>query len=133
MNRLNNKGQALVIFIVFLPLFIMLGTLIVDISNSKYEKRRLDEVNKMAIKYALSHTDSDINTNITDIIEKNIINIKDYDVHIDDENNKITLIIKKEIPGFFGKIIGKDIYKIESNYTGYIENDKVIIKEGDES
>ena len=130
MNRLGNKGQALVIFIVFIPMFIMLGTLIVDQSISKYEKRHLDEVNKMAIKYALNHTESDIDNSIKDIIEKNITDIKDYDVYIDSENNKITLTIKKEIPGFFGKIIGKDIYKIESIYTGYLESDKVIIEKG---
>lgn len=130
MNKLGNKGQALVIFVVFIPMLIMLGTFIVDQSISKYEKRHIDEVNKMAIKYALNHTDSNMDNDIKDIIEKNANDINDYNINIDDENNKITLTIKKEIPGFFGKIIGKDIYKIESIYTGYIENNKVIIEKG---
>ena len=131
MNRLSNKGQALVIFIVFVPMFIMLGTLIVDVSYSKYEKRHIDEVNKMLVRYTLIHIDENVNDNIDYMINKNINDIEDYDLEVDNDNKTVTLSIKKNITGFFGKIIGKEIYKINSSYIGNIEDEKITIKEGD--
>ena len=131
MYKLSNKGQAFVIFIIFIPMFIMIGILVVDISNSKYEKRRLDEVNKMTIKKSLSNINSASESEILDLFNKNNLEIDSYNISVDEENNVIKVTINKKIKGVFGKIINKDIYDIKSSYVGYIENNKVIINRGD--
>ena len=38
MSRLNNKGQSLAIFVIFVPVFIMMGTYVVDVSFAKYKE-----------------------------------------------------------------------------------------------
>ena len=53
MSRLNNKGQSLAIFVIFVPVFIMMGTYVVDVSFAKYNERRLDNLNKQVINYGL--------------------------------------------------------------------------------
>ena len=131
MYKLSNKGQAFVIFIIFIPMFIMIGILVVDISNSKYEKRRLDEVNKMTIKKSLSNINSTSESEILDLFNKNNLEIDSYNISVDEENNVIKVTINKKIKGVFGKIINKDMYDIKSSYVGYIENNKVIINRGD--
>ena len=45
MNRLNSKGQSLAIFVIFVPVFIMIGTLVVDVSFARYNVRKLDNIN----------------------------------------------------------------------------------------
>lgn len=129
MNRLSNKGQALVILVVFIPLFIMFGTIIVDVTYSKYEKRHVDEVNKMVLKYAINHNDENTESYVSNLINQNIKDVEGYDFNINSETGESTLTIRKNVSGFFGKIIGKDIYKINSSYTGVIEDEKVVIKE----
>ena len=38
MFRLNNRGQSLVMFVVIIPIFLLIITLIYDVGNAIYEK-----------------------------------------------------------------------------------------------
>lgn len=128
MSRLSNKGQSLALFIVFVFFIILLGTYVIDISYAKYNKKRLDEITKMIIKYGLSNIEEDPFNDMVDLIYQNDSEIDNYNIQIDRENKIIKMSIDKSSPGLFGKITKKDIYNEKSSYQGYIKNEKMIIE-----
>lgn len=128
---MNNKGQSLAIFIIFVPVFIMIGVFVIDVYNAKLESRKLDDINKMVIKYGLDHIEEDPYDDMVNLIYKNDDEIDDYKIEINTEEQTIKIVIKKTTNGFFGRIIGKEIFTEESNYYGYIKNDKKIIEKGE--
>ena len=130
MNKLDNKGQSLVIFIVFIPLIIIMGTFIVDLGFAKYNEMKLNNINKMVIKYGLKHIDEDPYTSMVDLIYKNDSDIDNYTVTINPDEKIIKVSIDKATKGFFGTIIKKDIYVEKSTYIGKIIEDKIIIEKG---
>lgn len=131
MNRLNSKGQSLAIFVIFVPVFIMIGTLVVDVSFARYNARRLDNINKLVINYGLEHIESDPYDTMVDLIYKNDSEVDDYEIKINLEEKKINVNISKSTKGFFGSIVGKEIYKEKSSFIGYIKDDKKIIERDD--
>lgn len=130
MNKLNSKGQSLAIFVIFVPVFIMIGTLVVDVSFAKYNARKLDNITKMVVNYGLNHINDEPYNNMVDLIYQND-EVDSYTIDIDQENAKIRVSITKATKGFFGSIVGKDIYKEKSSYVGYMNNDKKIIERDD--
>lgn len=54
---LNNKGQTLVIFVIFIPLFIGMWHLIFDIGNVIYEHSEVEKYNKIIIVMGLDNMD----------------------------------------------------------------------------
>lgn len=128
MNRENESGQTLSLFVLLLPLLIMIGAFLIDISYAKYNKRKLDSINKIAITYGLSNINSDPKDNIINLIKENDKDIKEYNVDIDVEEKSIKISLVKESNSFFGKILKKDLFKEESKYLGYIKDDKFIIE-----
>lgn len=131
MNRLNSKGQSLAIFVIFVPVFIMIGTLVVEVSFARYNARRLDNINKLVINYGLDHIESDPYDTMVDLIYKNDSEVDDYEIKINLEEKKINVNISKSTKGFFGSIVGKEIYKEKSSFIGYIKDDKKIIERDD--
>lgn len=131
MNRLNSKGQSLSIFVIFVPVFIMIGTLVVDVSFARYNVRKLDNINKLVINYGLEHIESDPYDTMVDLIYKNDSEVDDYEIKINLEEKKINVNISKSTKGFFGSIVGKEIYKEKSSFIGYIKDDKKIIEKDD--
>ena len=131
MNRLNSKGQSLAIFVIFVPVFIMIGTLVVDVSFARYNARKLDNINKLVINYGLEHIESDPYDTMVDLIYKNDSEVDDYEIKINLEEKKMNVNISKSTKGFFGSIVGKEIYKEKSSFIGYIKDDKKIIEKDD--
>ena len=132
MNKLDNKGQSLVIFVIFIPLFIMIGTFIIDIGFAKYNERKLNSISKEVITYGMKHISDDPRSEMENLIKKNDDEITYYEIDIDTDNNKIKLIINKDSKGIFGKIIGKELYKIRCCYIGFIEDENIVIEKSDE-
>ena len=128
MSRLNNKGQSLAIFVIFVPVFIMLGTYVVDVSFAKYNERRLDNLNKQVINYGLKHIDEEPYDNMVDLIYQNDSDIDFYEININNEPKEISVTLSKSTKGFFGSIVGKEIYNEKSSLKGYIKDDKKIIE-----
>lgn len=129
MSRLSNKGQSLAIFIVFIPLFIMMGTFVVDMAYARYNSNKLNETNKMVIRYGLKHIEENPFDDMVHLIYQNDSEIDNYDIKIDVLNKTVSVSIDKASRGFFGSLIGKDIYKEKSSYIGYIKDEKIIIDE----
>ena len=128
MNKLNNKGQSLAIFVIFVPVFIMMGTFVVDVSFAKYNERRLDNLNKQVINYGLKHIDEEPYDNMVDLIYQNDSDIDSYEININNETKEISVTLSKSTKGFFGSIVGKEIYNEKSYLKGYIKDDKKIIE-----
>ena len=129
MSRLSNKGKSLAIFIVFIPLFIMMGTFVVDMAYARYNANRLNETNKMIVRYGLKHIEENPFDDMVHLIYQNDSEIDNYDIKIDVLNKTVSVSIDKASRGFFGSLIGKDIYKEKSSYIGYIKDEKIIIDE----
>lgn len=129
MNRLNNKGQTLALFIAFIPFFIMIGTFVIDVGYAKYNGNRLNEVTKMVVRYGLEHIDRDPYEEMVDLIYKNDEDIDNYKIDIDVENKIVSVSLDKATKGFFGSIVGKKIYKEKSSYKGFFKDERIIIEE----
>lgn len=131
MNKLNEKGQSLALFVIFLPVIMMIGTLVIDIGLANYNKHKLDEISKSVLDYGLNNIDNDPYSNMVDLIYQNDSDIDSYGIDMDLDNRKIKLVIKKATKGVFGSIIGKEIYKEESSYVGYFKEENIVIERDD--
>ncbi len=121
---MNNKGQSLVIFIIFLPLIFLLIAIIYDLGSLELKKQKNINEIKSAITYGLNNIDdNDINQKINTILEKNISAQKKVTIN----NNIITINAYLKEKSIFPNIL-KDDYQINLNYKGYIENGKIIIE-----
>ena len=55
MLKINNKGQSLVMFVLIIPIFLLILTLVYDVGNAIYEKDRLSNTNYLTIEYGLNN------------------------------------------------------------------------------
>lgn len=109
----NNHGQVLVIFVILLPLLIMFSFYVVDTSYMAYHKNRLDNINAIICDYAITHE----NVNEDDIgklLRKNDKNAVIKKIELKD---KVNIDLEVEVPSLFGRIIGKNSYKIKSSIS----------------
>ena len=117
---MNNKGQTLVVFIIFIPVIILLMAFIVDTSLMYIAKSKLNDLSKTIIKEIYDVKDK--NSKVEELLNVNEINYNNYDIEIND--NKVKLSIEEEIDSVFGSMIGNESYTIKSEVTGYKDNDK---------
>lgn len=115
---MNNKGQTLVVFVLFLPVLVIVITMIINKSNMYYDKRNMENIAKEAINYGLSNIeDENIEDKIKIFISKNINCEKE--VKIEDGEIRVTLIKENKT---IKKILGYGNIKIK--YKGKIEDNK---------
>lgn len=124
MNKLNNKGQSLVMFVCLLPMLLIIILLVVDYGRVNSTKEKLDSINKLAIDYLKENGSSTTAiANVADIITKNDSSIQNINVEKIDTSNKIKITLTKEISSTFTKISSKFKYEITSIYE--IDGDKI--------
>ena len=113
MNKLNNKGQSLVMFVVILPVIIMILMMVVDIGKMVNLKSELDNI-----------SDDDIQDKIRKLIYKNKLGIDEVKIEIDDGEVDITLVDGIDL------ILLKEsnILRVRSSYRGIISDEKKIIE-----
>lgn len=124
---MNNKGQTLVVFVIFLPIIVILGAIVIDVGRFAYETNRVNSINRMCIKYAYKNINNLDKEKVYDLIKDNDSNIKTYSLNISDDLTKIDMSITKDVKGIFSIILDKDVYRVKSNYIGTISNDKLAI------
>lgn len=125
MNKLNNKGQSLVMFVVILPVIIMILIMVVDIGKMVNLKSELDNINYIAISYGLDNiSDDDIQDKIRKLIYKNKLGIDEVKIEINDGEVDITLVDGIDL------ILLKEsnILRVRSSYRGIISDEKKIIE-----
>ena len=92
----NKKGQVLVLFIIFIPLILLLGTFVIDVGNNYSELNKLNNINKMIIDYGLRNIEKiNIRGELIELLYQNDETIDEYKLDIKDK--EIILTIKKHI------------------------------------
>lgn len=115
---MNNKGQTLVVFVLFLPVLVIVITMIINKSNMYYDKRNMENIAKEAINYGLNNIeDENIEDKIKIFISKNIECEKE--IKIEDGEIRVALIKENKT---IKKILGYGNIKIK--YKGKIEDNK---------
>ena len=123
-KRMNNKGQALVTFVLVLPLILIVLTLVIDFGMLSVKKRSASNNIKSSIEYGLRHMDEE---NLEEVIKKLIYmnidedNIKKLDIDIKD--NYITVTINLKFKSLFGILNRNNQFII--SYTGMMEQNKI--------
>lgn len=121
----NEKGQTLVVFVLLLPLIVLLLSFLVDATNTLYETKKLDELNRTVLSYLLDNKEVKVE-NVKELLLKNDQNVI---LLTFEETPKLHLVLKKEVKSIFLKVIGIKKYDITSNLYGYlINNEKRIEK-----
>lgn len=123
--KINNKGQALVLFVLILPIIFLLLVSIIDIGKMSNLKNKLTDICNIAIDYGLDNlSDPLIYDKINELIIKNDNNIDDIDIKIID--NKIYITLTDNIDD---KFIDKyKIFYVKVSFVGYIDNSVKIIE-----
>ena len=104
--------------LLFLPVLVIVITMIINKSNMYYDKRNMENIAKEAINYGLSNIeDENIENKIKIFISKNIDCEKE--VKIEDGEIRVTLIKENKT---IKKILGYGNIKIK--YKGKIEDNK---------
>lgn len=113
---MKNKGQALVLFILLLPLIIIILSLIINSGTIYLEKKKTDTIIKEVIKETITNDLTE--DEISKIIYKNLDNIDTLDIVKKDKTIEIT--IKKKIKIF--------IYKDNTYKVTFIGNEENIVR-----
>ena len=125
----NNRGQTLVMFVIFLPVLIIIFAGLIEVSTINIEANKLDSINSIAIDYGLDNiNDENIKDKLEELIKTNDNKIEQINIKLED--NKLNIELTKYKDSIFGKIISKENYKIVSKYKGNIKEDKKMIVKG---
>ncbi len=122
MLKINNKGQSLVMFILIIPIFLLILTLVYDVGNAIYEKDRLSNTNYLTIEYGLNNIDTVTENDLKNLIEQNTSNLK-Y-IYVTIEENQIEIKMEKDAKSIIGKMFNFNLVKIISHYKGKIINNQ---------
>lgn len=130
MKNLNNKGQSLVLFVLFVPLLLGVMALVVDLGNALVKKSEIDSVVEMVLESELKNTyidDSTLNnidnntriSNIEVLLDYNL-ELGDYSVLVSDD--VIVIKVNTYVEGIFSRILNIRGFKVISEYKGYLES-----------
>lgn len=122
MLKINNKGQSLVMFVLIIPIFLLILTLVYDVGNAIYEKDRLSNTNYLTIEYGLNNIDTITENDLKNLIEQNTSNLK-Y-IYVTIEENQIEIKMEKDAKSIIGKMFNFNLVKIISHYEGKIINNQ---------
>ena len=114
MLKINNKGQSLVMFVLIIPIFLLILTLVYDVGNAIYEKDRLSNTNYLTIEYGLNNIDTVTENDLKNLIEQNTSNLK-Y-IYVTIEENQIEIKMEKDAKSIIGKMFNFNLVKIISHY-----------------
>lgn len=125
MNKLNNKGQTLVIFILLLPIFLALCAFVIDVGLMSYENIKLKNVTKSILTSVVEKNKIN-DESIKDLYHKNDININNLEIKITPE----TINIENDyyIPSIFGKILQIEEYEVRVKAKMNITNKSVVFE-----
>ena len=124
---MNRKGQVLVMFIILLPIFFIIMTLLIDIGNLILTNNEINDVSYMVLEHCLDHLDEE------DIIDtsKELLKLNNKELNIESfkiENNKVYLNVSYQVKGIISNIVNIKLYDINNKYEAYIKDDKKIIE-----
>lgn len=124
---MNRKGQVLVMFIILLPIFFIIMTLLIDIGNLILTNNEINDVSYMVLEHCLDHLDEE------DILDtsKELLKLNNKELNIESfkiENNKVYLNVSYQVKGIISNIVNIKLFDINNKYEAYIKDDKKIIE-----
>lgn len=124
---LNNKGQSLVLFVIMIPVLLLFMALVIDLGRAYNLKNNLDNSLELVIEYGLdNYNDDEFDKNELNKMLKFNNPSSDNNLVIDDD--KIRVASSSYVEGIFARILDIKVFKVESEYVGYLDDDKKIIK-----
>lgn len=124
---MNRKGQVLVMFIILLPIFFIVMTLLVDIGNLILTNNEINDVSYMVLEHCLDNIDEE------DIIDtsKELLKLNNKELNIESfkiENNRVYLNVDYQVKGIISNIVNIKLFDINNKYEAYIKDGKKIIE-----
>lgn len=124
---MNRKGQVLVMFIILLPIFFIVMTLLVDIGNLILTNNEINDVSYIVLEHCLDNIDEE------DIIDtsKELLKLNNKELNIESfkiENNRVYLNVSYQVKGIISNIINIKLFDINNKYEAYIKDGKKIIE-----
>ena len=120
---MNNKGQTLALFVIFLPVLLLLLVLVIDIGKAIVKKVELNNISEIVLEYGLDNLEEEnLEDDLLNLVKLNNSDINQIDIDIVD--NKIYIRLLDNSDSVFKRIISTNKFDIESNYVGYIVDDK---------
>ena len=122
----NNRGQVLVLFIIFIPAIILILGLIIETGSNYLEKVKIGNTIKEALDYGLDNIDvspPELDDKIRALITQNDEDIEITEIIINQDNIKITA--SKTVKFNF---VYTNQNKIVISYTGKLEDNQKIIE-----
>ena len=105
---LNNKGQAIVIFVILLPIFVLFITYVFDVVSVNYEQKKLNNIAIMIDEGLIQSTLKE--ENVCDLVKQNDKNISCV---VKNDEEKLIIELNKEVKGLFIKL-SKNNYNIKA-------------------
>lgn len=119
--RINNKGQVLIMFVIMLPIFLLILSLVVDLGLFRIANRKVSNNTYDAVEYYLGNIDDvDIKNKTIRLLESNL---DDIDIKIIDNQENVEITVLMKYNGLYD-IIYED--NIIVTYKGIKENKKII-------
>lgn len=124
---MNNKGQTLVLFIIFIPILLLLAAFVIDTGMIIYESTKLQSATKTVLR-DVYYKDNKSNEMIIELLKRNDINTANVIINI--KEKEISIKNSYAVDSIFGKIVGLNKYNIKVNLKAFEDNNKLrIIKE----
>ena len=120
---MNNKGQSLVLFVLLMPIILGLIVLVIDVGKSLVEKNSINNKIELVMEYGLED-----NLSIEEINDLLKYNLKTNNYSVTTQDEVINIKVKTYTPGIISNIVNFKGFTIESEYRGFIQNDKKIIE-----
>ena len=120
---MNNKGQSLVLFILFIPILLGVIVLVIDVGRTIEEKNSINNKIELVIEYGLE--DNLTTEELTKLLE---YNLSDCENTLNINNSVIEINSKTYVKGIISNILNFKGFNIESQYRGFMKDNKKIIE-----
>lgn len=124
---MNRNGQALVIFVILIPIIALVMTLVLDLGNVNKEKIKITNTLTTIIEDVLNKESDNKEELVKELIKLNEIKYDELNINYDESLN---INLTKDIKSVLGSFIKIDIYRVKISLTGSINNGKLTIEKG---
>lgn len=124
MIKFNNKGQSLVLFIIFMPVLLGIMALVIDVGNALIKKSETDDVLELVLNYGLKNDEVFFENQKEELVTLLNYNLSDSSNEIILRDKQIIISSECYVEGIFSNILNIKGFKIESEYIGYIDSEK---------
>jgi len=123
---MNNKGQALVVFVLVLPLIMLIIAGVMEMGRLSLTKTEYEDSIVDTITYGLDNLDKEnVKEKMDLLLDKNISGTKNIEI----TEGTIKIHVTSNLDSMFSKLFKKE-YDINLTYRGYIvDGKKKIVKD----